>query len=79
MISSKLQKKNIVMSLIPFSEKSREEKNWNLLDFKSDPDPKLDPVIPKADPRIRIRIKMKWIRNTELNYVYISPDDLVSD
>ena len=35
------------MSFIPFTEKNKEEKNWNLLDFwsdlESDPESELDP------------------------------------
>ena len=53
-------KKNIVMSIIPFAEKNEEKKNWNLFDFRSDP----DPLFLEADPRIRIHIKMKRIRKT---------------
>ena len=55
------------MSFIPVTEKKLRRKNWNLLDFRSDPesdqDPELDPD-PLSRKRIRIRIKMQRIRNT---------------
>ena len=35
----KITTKNSVMSFKPFTEKNVEEKNWNLFDFRSDPDP----------------------------------------
>ena len=53
------------MSSISFKEKKLRNKNWNLFDFKSDPDPlfpEVDPLFPEVDPRIHI--KMKRIRNT---------------
>ena len=34
--------------------------------YRSDLDP--DPIFHERDPRIRIRIKMKRIRNTGINY-----------
>ena len=34
------------MSIIPLTDKNS-EKNWNLFDFRTDP----DPLIPEADPR----------------------------
>ena len=37
-----------------YRKKLRKKQNWNLFDFRSDP----DPLFPEADPRIRIRIKM---------------------
>ena len=58
------QQKNIVMSIISFTEKKLEKLNWNLFDFRSDPNPEQDPdpLFPEADPRIRIHIKIKRIR-----------------
>ena len=40
------------------------------LGFRSDLllDPNPDPLFHETDPRIRIQIKMKWIRNTEFFY-----------
>ena len=48
----------MIRSFIPFTEKERKKK-WNWVGS----------VFPEADPRIliRIHIKMKRIRNTELN------------
>ena len=51
------------MSIIFFTEK-KSENNWKFFDFRSVPESDPDPLFPEADSRIRIRIKMKWIRNT---------------
>ena len=53
------------MHFKPYTEKNK-KKIWNLFDFRSDPDPdpELDPLSRK---RIKIHIKMKRIRNTELD------------
>ncbi len=32
--------------------------------WKQDPHPDLDPLVGGMDPRIRIRTKISWIRNT---------------
>ena len=42
------------MSFKPYTEKIKEEKNWNLFDFRTDPDP--DPE-PDPDPSSRKRIR----------------------
>ena len=42
------------------------KKSWYFPDFGLDPDPDQDPFFQKADPRIRIHIIMKRIRNTVL-------------
>ena len=43
-------------------------KSWYFPDLRSDldPDPEQDPLFHETDPRIRIHIKMKRIRNTGL-------------
>ena len=38
-----------------------------IFDKKITPDPEAYPLFPEMDPRIRIKIKMKWIRNTDKN------------
>ena len=50
-----------------FYRKKIRKKDWNLFDFLLDLDLKPDPgpLFPEVDPRIRIQIKMKRIRNTE--------------
>ena len=40
--------KNIVLSIICFTEKHSEKKNRNFFYFRSDPDP--DPLFPEVDP-----------------------------
>ena len=42
---------------------NREEKKWS--DLEQDPD--LDPLFNEMDPRIRIYVKMKRLRNTDCN------------
>ena len=42
------------------------KKSWYFPDFGLDPDPDQDPFFQKADPRIRIHVIMKRIRNTGL-------------
>ena len=50
----------------------------NLKNRYLDPDPLIrkggsedpDPLFPKADPRIRIHVKMRWIRNAVYNYIF---------
>ena len=61
--TSKLQQKMIIMSFKPYTEKIK-KKNWNLFGSRSRTGPGSWSIIPEADPRIRIRIKMKRIRNT---------------
>ena len=41
------------------------KKNWYFPDFRSDLKQDLDPLFHATDPRIRIHIKMKRIRNTD--------------
>ena len=41
------------------------KKGWYFPDFRSDLEQDPDPIFHEADPRIRIHIKMKRIRNTE--------------
>ena len=38
-------------------------KSWYFFDFRSDPELDPDPLFHETDPRIRIHIKMKRIRN----------------
>ena len=57
------------MSFIPFTEKNEEEKYWNLLDWRLDPDP-------LSRKRIRNTVNYKLIENvsgaqTESHFSYL--------
>ena len=50
------------MSFKPYTEKINKKKKWNLVGSGSRTRPGSGSIIPEADPRIRIRIKMIRIR-----------------
>ena len=54
-------KKNIVMSIMSFTENSKKK-------MLLDP----DPLFPEVDPRIRIHVKMKRKRKTEFHNLYFN-------
>ena len=53
----------MVMSFIPCTEKKLRRKQLEFVRFYAGSETGPGSVIPEADPRIRIRIKMKRIRN----------------
>ena len=63
-------KKQSLWALYIYRKKLRKT-NWNLFGSGS----RTGSVIPEADPRIRIRIKMKRIRNTAYVYCWFEPTE----